>query len=432
MTFAIYTLGCKVNYYESEAIGEKLKAGGLSEVDFSERADIYIINTCAVTAESERKAGQMIRRARRSAPSSYIIVTGCSAQISPERIKSAGADFVCGNKEKLKAAKAALDYAKSRERASSVISEPLDGAGFEKMSITRSDRTRAYIKIGDGCDGRCAYCVIRKARGPVRSKPVDRVISEAAALVRSGYREIVLTAIELSAYGKDLPGVSLADLILRLNGIEGLERIRLGSLDPATLTPAFIDRIRQADKLAPHFHLSLQSGCDRTLAAMRRKYNTKMASDSVKLLRQTFPDAMFTADVIVGFPGESDEDFKESAEFISSLDLLFIHIFSYSRREGTEAANMPDQIPEETKKRRSRELAQIRAQSAGRCMGKYIGRVMPVIFEEYKDSVAIGHTANFIEVHAPSKNDLHNRRVLVRLEKNGKYEMSGSIVDDLS
>ena len=431
MTFAVYTLGCKVNYYESRAIAESLKDGGLSEVSFSQPADIYIINTCAVTAESERKARQMIRRGRSKNPDAYIIVTGCSVEVTPDLISNTGADYICGNREKMRAARAALEYAKNkeRERAQVLIRETLDGAPFEEMSVRRSERTRAYIKIGDGCDGRCAYCVIRKARGPVRSKPLEKVVAEAKALAASGYREIVLTAIEISAYGKDLENITLADLLEALSEVPGIERIRLGSLDPAMLTDGFIDRIKKVKNLAPHFHLSIQSGCDRTLAAMRRKYNTKMIRKSVDALRAAFHDAMFTADVIVGFPGESEEDFRESAKFIDSLDLLFIHIFTYSRRPGTEAAGMSCQIPEEIKNARSEILSGIRERSFLRAVGKYIGKTLPVIFEEEKGGFATGHTANFIEVKVRTKEGkaLRGGTRSVLLEQPDLYSVIGRL-----
>ena len=431
MTFAIYTLGCKVNYYESTAIAEKLKEHGLAETDFSEAADIYIINTCAVTGESERKARQMIRRARKTNPLSYIIVTGCYAQLSPGDIAGIGADFVCGNKEKLRAAKAATEYAESKSVSNDkiVISDDLANASFEPMRVSGSERTRAYIKIGDGCDGKCAYCIIRTARGPVRSKPVSDVLSEARALVASGYREIVLTAIEISAYGKDLESGDLVSLLAGLGNIEGLERVRLSSIDPAFLTPEVIGKLKGIPNLAHHFHLSLQSGCDKTLAAMRRKYNTKMVAERVALLREAFPDVMFTADVIVGFPGETEEDFKESAAFLGSLDLLFMHIFTFSPRPGTEAADMDGQLDESAKDVRSRALSKVRDSSAQRCLSRYIGQTVPVIFEEYRNGYVSGHTANFIEAVVRSDRDLHGVKANVLIERVEGYTVTGRTVE---
>jgi len=432
MTFAIYTLGCKVNYYESTAICEKLKEGGLTERDFAESADIYIINTCAVTGESERKARQMIRRARHTNGQAYVIVTGCYSQLAPDVVASTGADFVCGNREKMLAAEAALRYAYERSNdrspAAEVICGEVSDAPFEPMRVSGSERTRAYIKIGDGCDGKCTYCIIRKARGRVRSKPALEVIEEASALVASGYREIVLTAIELSAYGKDLEDADLPSLLEELSKIEGLERIRLSSLDPAMLSPAVINRLKNIRNLAHHFHLSLQSGCDRTLHAMKRKYNCEMVIERVRLLREAIPDVMFTADVIVGFPGESEQDFRESAEFLESLELLFMHIFTFSPRPGTEAADMPQQIDESIKNKRSKELAAIREKSAAKCMERYIGQTMPVIFEEYKDGYMIGHTANFIEVKARAQRDLRGASVNVLFKEVDGYTVTGEIV----
>ena len=428
-TFAVYTLGCKVNYYESTAISEALTENGLTECDFDSVCDVYIINTCAVTAESERKAGQMIRRARKQNPSAFVAVTGCMAQISPERAALAGADFVCGNREKLLTVKAVLDFTKGNAPKEQVVRRSeLCGAPFEKMSIKRSDRTRAYMKVGDGCDSSCAYCVIKNARGPVRSKPLSDAISEAKALIASGYREIVLTAIEISAYGKDLGNTDLADLICSIGSLEGLERLRLGSVDPAILKEPFIKSIASCKTLAPHFHLSLQSGCDKTLRAMQRRYNTDMIKQGVSLIREYFPDAMLTADIIVGFPGETAEDFLTSAELIASLGLLHAHIFTFSSRPGTKAESMPDQVSKQEKNRRSAQLTRLCNASRDAVLEKYIGRVLPVLFEEQKDGICYGHTASFIEVALPHHRSLHGQTVNVRLLSNSNGVMLAELV----
>ena len=435
LTFAVYTLGCKVNYYESTAISEALVKEGLTELDFSESADIYIVNTCAVTGESERKACQIIRRAKNKNPDAYVIVTGCLAQLYPQKAEKCQADFICGNREKMLAARAALDYAKKSESErknikKNIVSQPLEGAGFEMMNIRHSERTRAYIKIGDGCEGRCSYCIINRARGPVRSKPMPDVLNEAKELVSLGYSEIVLTAIEISNYGRDLENIDLCGLILALDKIPGLCRIRLGSLDPAMLKEEFVKKLSCSEKLCPHFHLSLQSGCDKTLAAMRRKYNTDMVKKSVELIRAAFPDAAFSADVIVGFPGESEEDFLASAEFAESLELLHAHIFPFSARRGTQAESMPLQVKKEEKNRRASYLLSLCELSRDRFLDRYKGRVMPVLFEEDRDGYSLGHTANFIKVSVKSDKKLHAKMQNVLLTECREGVMLGEVTED--
>ncbi|MBQ7355062.1 MAG: tRNA (N(6)-L-threonylcarbamoyladenosine(37)-C(2))-methylthiotransferase MtaB, partial [Clostridia bacterium] len=330
VSFAIYTLGCKVNQYESQALAEELLRAGLRQVSFEEHADIYLINTCSVTAEGERKVRQIIRRANKKNPDGAIIVTGCYAQVDGDLLAVLpGVRFVCGNLRKMRAAEVALAIADGSFDGSAVEVSSLEAAPFEKMTIHRSERTRAYLKIEDGCESKCAYCIIPRARGPIRSKPMAEVVEEARALVEAGYKEIVLTGIEISAYGKDL-AEKLPDLLCALDKLPGLERIRLGSLDPSLMTPAYTELLKGIRHLAPQFHLSLQSGCDRTLNAMRRRYNTAMVRRNVEAIRAAFPDACFTGDVIVGFPGESEADFQSTAAFIGSLDLLDCHIFPYS------------------------------------------------------------------------------------------------------
>ncbi|MGM9681493.1 MAG: tRNA (N(6)-L-threonylcarbamoyladenosine(37)-C(2))-methylthiotransferase MtaB [Eubacteriales bacterium] len=426
-SFVIHTLGCKVNQYESQVIREHLESQGLSAVEDG-YADICIINTCAVTAESERKARQIIRRTVSRNPDAYVIVTGCYAQLRPGELSAIpGVAFVCGNRSKLAAADAALRFAQTGERLTSDRVEELSGASFERAAIHRSERTRAYVKIEDGCQSKCAYCTIKDARGPVRSKSLSDTVNEVTGLVAAGYREIVLTGIEISAWGRDNREGDLADLIAALSEIPGLVRVRLGSLDPSLLTPAFTDRIASSANLAPHFHLSLQSGCDKTLAAMRRRYNTAMIARNVAHLRERLPNACFTADTIVGFPGESEEDFAKSARFIESLGLLYNHIFPFSRRPGTEADRMDGQLPESVKSERLHRLEAIRDESTRRVCEGYIGSERTVLFEEFDESMAIGHTDNFLEVAAPAVADLHGRFATVRLDRYENGRLIGRI-----
>ena len=342
-TACIYTLGCKVNQYESEAIAELLESEGISVLPSSTICDAYIINTCTVTAESDRKARQFIRRAISKNPNAYIIVTGCLAQSSPEDIaKIDGVDFICGNGEKLLAAKRLIEYFNSKKKKDSpeIYVSNINDASFEDMSINKFDRTRAYVKIEDGCENRCSYCIIPSARGKVRSKAPQSIIAEVESLAKNGCKEVVLTGIETASYGKDLGDISLAELLCRVDKIDGIERVRLGSLDPSLITPAFVNKISTLRSLAPHFHLSLQSGSSRILALMRRKYNADMAMRAIELLRENLPHVCLTTDVIVGFPQESEEDFNETAEFLKKARFLTVHIFPYSSRKGTEAAKM--------------------------------------------------------------------------------------------
>lgn len=430
VSFAVYTLGCKVNQYESQALSEELLRAGLVQVPFEEKSDIYLINTCSVTAEGERKVRQIIRRANKTNPDASIIVTGCYAQVDGDRLATLpGVRFVCGNHRKMRAAEVALAIADgSADKQTPVVEvSSLENAGFEAMTIHRSERTRAYIKIEDGCESRCAYCIIPRARGPIRSKPLSEVVEEARALVEAGYREIVLTGIEISAYGKDLDA-KLPDLLSALDDLPGLERIRLGSLDPSLLTPAYTELLRGVRHLAPHFHLSLQSGCDRTLNAMRRRYNTAMVSRNVDALRAAFPDACFTADVIVGFPGETEEDFAQTSAFVDSLDLLACHIFPYSIRPGTEAAEMSRQIPGDVKEARVHALEKVVANGRRRVLAAQIGKTLPVLFEEMRDGFAVGHTASFLEVAVPAIRSLHGEFLSVRMVEIRDDRLIGQIL----
>ncbi|MBQ7324658.1 MAG: tRNA (N(6)-L-threonylcarbamoyladenosine(37)-C(2))-methylthiotransferase MtaB [Clostridia bacterium] len=428
--FAIYTLGCKVNQYESEAIAEELLRAGLVQVAFEDSADVYIVNTCSVTAEGERKVRQIIRRANKKNPAADILITGCYAQVDGNRLAELpGVRFVCGNLRKMRAAEVALAIADGSldSTAPTVEVASLEGADFEKMTIRRSERTRAYLKIEDGCESKCAYCIIPRARGPIRSKPMAEVVEEARALVEAGYKEIVLTGIEISAYGKDL-SEKLPDLLRALDNLPGLERIRLGSLDPSLLTPVYTELLKGITHLAPQFHLSLQSGCDRTLNAMRRRYNTAMVRRNVEAIRAAFPDACFTGDVIVGFPGESEADFQSTAAFIGSLDLLDCHIFPYSIRPGTEAATMSGQLPGDVKEARVHALEAVIAESRLRVLSAQMGKTLPVLFEEERDGLWIGRTPSFVEVAVVSPRPLHGEILLVRLTAIDGSHLKGELL----
>ena len=435
-TVGIYTLGCKVNQYESEAIAEYLTKNGISVASASSACDAYIINTCTVTAESDRKARQFIRRAISKNKNAYIIVTGCFAQSSPEDVaKIEGVDFICGNTEKLIAAKRLIEYFESDKQKSApeIYVNDINSAPFEEMSITTFERTRAYVKIEDGCENRCAYCIIPSARGKVRSKAPQDIIAEVEALVKNGCKEIVLTGIETASYGKDLGDITLADLLCRVDKIEGLERIRLGSLDPSLITPNFVDKIAGLTKLAPHFHLSLQSGSSRILALMRRKYNADMAMNAIKLLRTSIPDVCFTTDVIVGFPQETAEDFNETVQFVKDAGFLTVHIFPYSSRKGTEASKMKGQIEKEEKSRRLHILEDVARRSNQEIILKECHRqsIKKVLFETFDGVYAYGHTDNFIEIAVATKKDIRSELLNVKITHTDGELCFGRLVDDV-
>ena len=417
-TAAIATLGCKVNQYESEAIGEELERSGIEIKSASEVCDAYVINTCTVTAESDRKARQLIRRLAAKNPRAIIVVTGCMAQSAPEEAaKIAGVDVVIGNLGKLSAARAVCDLLErgTKNAVPEIYPSELEGADFEKMSISKFERTRAYVKIEDGCENRCSYCIIPSARGKVRSKDPAELLEEVEALVRGGCREVVLTGIETASYGRDLGNIDLASILCKVDKIDGIGRVRLGSLDPSLIKRAFVDRIAPLGSLAPHFHLSLQSGSDRVLALMRRKYNSKMALEAIELLRESIPRVKFTTDIIVGFPSESEEDFAATLDFVRKARFLHAHIFPYSKRKGTPAAEMDGQISKEEKARRlkilSDECARIKAEILRSEVDEVKASSEPiyrtVLFESFEDGYAIGHTEDFLEVWAKSDRALH-------------------------
>lgn len=415
-TFAVYTLGCKVSQYESEAILEEAVRRGFTPV--TEGADIAVINTCTVTAEGDRKCRQLIRRLVRQSPETKIMVCGCYSQVSPESVSAIdGVAYVCGTQNKLRTVERALELLDGKAIPKIEVG-PLAGADFESMRILHAPRTRAYIKIEDGCDNRCAYCKIPDARGHVRSKKIADVVAEARALTDAGVREVVLTGIETASFGADT-GESLCDLLDAVNGIDGIERIRLGSLEPTLMRPAFLDRIAKVGKLTPHFHLSMQSGSSRTLAAMRRKYNAETALRNIENTRAALPGVQFTTDFIVGFPGETDEDFAETMEFARRVGFLATHVFKYSKRAGTPAAKMPDQVPEEIKHARSQALIALSAESTAHCLAEILAAhpTETVLFEQKIGGLWSGHTAAFAEVRAASDADLHGELRKVRLDK---------------
>ena len=418
-TVGIYTLGCKVNQYESEAVAEAFEQAGFTLSSPTHPCDIYVINSCTVTKESDRKARQIIRRAAKENPHALILVTGCYAQSRPYEVaKIPHVHYICGNDNKLSlvdAAKRLITAEKHPEKPIIAVND-IKNAVFEPMCIKRFERTRAYVKIEDGCENRCTYCAIPGARGRVRSKPLADIINEVKTFVEGGCLEVVLTGIETASWGRDLGNLRLPDLLEAVDEIAGPARIRLGSLDPSLFRAETVARLASLAHLAPHFHLSIQSGSSKILAAMKRKYNREQALAGIRRLRETMPHVELTADFIVGFPTESEDDFADTLDFAEQAEFLQMHVFAYSPREGTPAATMSGQIDEATKKMRSatliakgEELKQTRMRNALQ------SPLQDVLFETYENGLAIGHTASFFTVAMPSKKPLHGTLLPVRL-----------------
>lgn len=409
----IITLGCKVNQYESEAFAEALRARGYDTCDGGVPCDGYIVNTCTVTAEADRKSRQMIRRAARANSHAPIVVTGCTAEYSAKELSEIeGVIAVCGNAKKLECIDLLDEYFAGTGKDHPLINVlPLESASFEKMSLKAFPRTRVYIKIEDGCDNRCSYCAIPGARGNVRSKAPEDVLREVRGFVDAGCKEIVLTGIETASYGKDIEGFDLGLLLRLVDSVAGDCKIRLGSLDPSVFKDRFVDQIKDLPSLAPHFHISLQSGSSKILALMKRKYNAEGAKAAISRLREAFPDAMFTTDVIVGFPGETEEDFLDTLKFMREARFLSAHIFPYSEREGTFAASLPDSVPVEVRRDRASRLIELQNEIRSSILDSEIERESErnVLFETFSNGKAYGHTDSFLEVCVETKADIHGK-----------------------
>lgn len=431
-TFSICTLGCKVNQYESQAIAEDFERLGFLPHSFDEKCDIYVINTCTVTAESDRKSRQMIRRAvKLGGDRAVVIVAGCFSQAEHETVRAIpGVSAAFGTADKSEIAAYAASLLQRRDRGDKIafqdkVRSLSDIKTFDDTAITRSERTRAFVKIVDGCENRCAYCIIPRVRGKIRSQSIEKVVSELAVLAQNGYREVVLTGIETAAFGRDT-GESLSELLFRADSIKGIERIRLGSLEPTIIRKEFVDTAAALSHVVPHYHLSLQSGCDDVLRGMRRKYNTAMFREKLSLLRSAVPDCTFTTDIIVGFPGETEEMFQKTCDFVRECAFLYVHIFPYSVREGTEAAAYPNQISETVKKQRAARLKEVMLETRKEVLRSFDGKITTVLFEETdREHHFIGHTPHYIEARlcddsveaTPEKHrdDLHGKILPCRL-----------------
>ncbi len=402
MKVFIHTLGCKVNQYETGAMETLLRRRGHEITEKPDGCDAVIINTCAVTAESERKSRQAVRRlASEAGEGAVVAVCGCCSQVSPESMKKIGADLIGGSGDREKFISELEKVCADRTKAL-IIDDALSRREFESLpSGNEAGRTRAMLKIEDGCSNFCSYCVIPYARGPVRSMPLETVSSEAKSLQERGFREIVITGIEIASYGRDLPGKPvLCDAVEAASLAAGETRIRLGSLEPRIITEELCARLSDLKNLCPHFHLSLQSGSDGVLARMRRKYDTARFYESVALLRQYFPGCAVAADLICGFPGETEEEFSETIAFIEKCDFASMHVFPYSVRPGTKAAEMENQLPLSIKRERAKRAGELAKKMRDRYLSNQLGKTLTALFETEKGDCSLGHSENYCEVAA--------------------------------
>ena len=399
---AFHTLGCKVNAYETEAMEELLQTAGYDIVPFTEQADVYVVNTCSVTNMAERKSRQMLHRAKKLNPEAVVVATGCYVQVSEEEARAdAAVDLVLGNNQKRQIVTALDAYFEGRT-FDDVLAD-VEKEQYEELEVsTVLEHTRAFVKVQDGCNQFCSYCIIPYARGRVRSRRMENVIAEIKRLAEAGIQEVVLTGIHLSSYGREIDGEShLIELIEAINPIDGISRIRLGSLEPRIITEEFVGRLKKLHKVCPHFHLSLQSGCEETLKRMNRHYTPEEYYEKCKLLRAAFENPAITTDVIVGFPGETDEEFDKTRQFLEKVHFYDMHIFRYSRRKGTRADKMENQIPEETKAQRSGILSSLESQMTKEFRTKWTGACVKVLLEERQEingvSYMVGHTPEYIK-----------------------------------
>ncbi len=411
---ALHNLGCKVNAYETEAMQKLLEDAGYEIVPFAEKADVYVVNTCSVTNMADRKSRQMLHKAKKNNPDSIVVATGCYVQTSEKEVlDDLAVDIVIGNNRKHELVGLIDDFLKNS--TDDLVDDINDGKHeFEELFIDQTaEHTRAFIKVQDGCNQFCSYCIIPYARGRVRSRKFDNVIAEVNRLAANGFKEIVLTGIHLSSYGVDFEeNIRLLDLIKAVNEVDGIERIRLGSLEPKIVTEEFASELSKLKKICPHFHLSLQSGCDATLKRMNRKYTADEYERGCKLLRKYFEHPAITTDVIVGFPGESDEEFEQTKEYLKKIHFYEMHIFKYSKRKGTRAAVMSDQVPEQTKTKRSEELIAAGHKMSVEFRDYYIGRSEDVLFEEKamigEKEYFVGYTKEYVKVAKDTDENLEN------------------------
>lgn len=426
---ALHNLGCKVNAYETEAMQHLLEEAGYEIVPFTQKADVYVINTCSVTNMADRKSRQMLHKAKKNNPDSIVVAAGCYVQTSEKEVlNDLSVDIVIGNDRKHDLVRLLEEY--SMDSVNDTVDDINDGKhDFEELFIDQTkEHTRAFIKVQDGCNQFCSYCIIPYARGRVRSRRFENVIAEVERLAANGFKEVVLTGIHLSSYGVDFEeATGLLELIQAVNAVKGIERIRLGSLEPKIVTEHFASELSKLDKICPHFHLSLQSGCDATLKRMNRKYTTKEYERGCELLRKYFVHPAITTDVIVGFPGETEEEFEQTKAYLEHIHFYEMHIFKYSKRKGTRAAVMPDQIDEQIKAARSEKLIALGHDMSKEFRKFYIGKNEEALFEEKAvigdKEYFVGYTKEYVKVAKETDENLENQIVSGRI--------SGMLTDEI-
>ena len=421
---ALHNLGCKVNAYETEAMQEMLEKAGYEIVPFKEGADLYVINTCTVTNIADRKSRQMLHKAKKMNPDAIVVAAGCYVQADTKKAEAdASIDIIIGNNKKQELIPILESYRTGHQKTTECV-DINHTKEYENLEIDRTEEhTRAYLKVQDGCNQFCTYCIIPYARGRIRSKKTEDVVNEVKRLAASGCQEVVLTGIHLSSYGKERPEdqENLLTLIQAVHQVDGIERIRLGSLEPGIITEEFAAAISSLPKVCPHFHLSLQSGCTTTLKRMNRRYTAEEYREKCEILRKYYPAPALTTDVITGSPGETEEEFEESRSFVDSIHFYETHIFPYSKREGTKAAGMPDQLTEQVKKERSRILIALGKEHQREYMEQFLGQEKEVLFEEQQtvegQEYWTGHTMEYLKIAVISEENLENKRVMVQLRE---------------
>ena len=435
-TVAFYTLGCKVNQYETNAMEQQFIKNGYKVVDHHDFADIYVVNTCTVTNIAERKSRQMLRRVKDINKDAILVVCGCYAQVAKEELeKIPEIDIILGINEKNNIVKIVEDYIEKKKNKEEIVSDVSNQNEFLDFGdVTYTEKNRAVVKVQDGCNMFCTYCIIPYARGRIRSRKIESVVSEISKIAKLGIKEVVITGIHVASYGKDFEeNIGLIDLLEAINKIDGIERIRLSSIEPNIIDEEFVKRLSKLEKICPHFHLSLQSGCDETLKRMNRKYTTKKYKEAVDLLRSYFLDVNFTTDVIVGFPGETEEEFNTTYKFLEEIKFYRMHVFKYSKRRGTVAEKMPNQIDGNIKEERSNKLIELSNKNENEYNESYIGKEVNVLFEEYENGYFRGYTTNYMMVNVPGKKEDEEKLVdhifTVKILKNNEEtrELIGEI-----
>ena len=428
-TVAFCTLGCKVNQYETNAMIEQFIKKGYKIKEFNEKAEIYIINTCTVTNMADRKSRQMLRRVKEINPNAIVVACGCYAQVAKEELEKINEiDLIYGTNEKNKIVEYVEEWIKSENKENTIVTDVMYQKEFLDFGVTDyTDKTRAVIKVQDGCDRFCTYCIIPFARGHIRSRKIENVIEEIEHIAKKGIKEVVITGIHIASYGKDFKeDIGLIDLLEEVNKVDGIERIRLGSIEPTLITEEFLQRLTKLDKICDHFHLSLQSGCNETLKRMNRRYTIEEFRKVTKLLRKAYQNVSLTTDIIVGFPGESEEEFNKTYNFLKEIKFYQMHIFKYSQRKGTKASIMPNQVDAKTKEKRSSKLLELSKNNQEEYNKKYIGKEMAVLFEEKEGNYIKGHTSNYIIVKVPYKK-IENKIIKVKIIGDDNLELIGTI-----